>query len=112
MTGSRYLLATRSEGKLRELREIFADFGLQVVDLSAIGIPKTENEDNLEAFKPSRNALAKALLPQASGGMPAFGDDSGMCVDAFGGDRACTASAGQVETISQVALGAANNGCW
>ena len=61
MTGKRYLLATRSEGKLRELREIFADFELQVVDLAAVGIPQSENEDNLEAFETfEENALAKA----------------------------------------------------
>jgi hypothetical protein len=33
VSGRRFLLATRSAGKLRELREIFSGFGLEVVDL-------------------------------------------------------------------------------
>ena len=112
MTGGRYLLATRSEGKLRELREIFADFGLKVVDLSSIGIPKTESEDNLEAFETfEENALAKArYFHQASGGMPTFGDDSGMCVDALGAEPGVYSKrwSGR-DDLTGVALDAANN---
>jgi len=88
VTARRFLLATRSEGKLRELREIFAGFGLEVVDLSSLGIPKAEAEDTLEAFETfEENALAKArYFYEAAGGIPTFGDDSGMCVDALGGE--------------------------
>jgi len=84
----RFLLATRSEGKLRELREIFSQFDLDVVDLAKLGIEKTAREDDLEAFDTFEdNALAKArYFHDASGGMPTFGDDSGMCVDALGGE--------------------------
>jgi len=86
--GGRYLLATRSEGKLKELREIFSDFGLHVVDLSTLEIPKSATEENLEAFETfEENALAKArFFFEASGGIPTFGDDSGMCVDALDGE--------------------------
>jgi len=86
--GGRYLLATRSEGKLKELREIFSDFGLHVVDLSTLGIPKSATEENLESFETfEENALAKArFFFEASGGIPTFGDDSGMCVDALDGE--------------------------
>ncbi len=88
MRGSRFLLATRSAGKLKELREIFSDFGIQVVDLSTVGIPKSADEDNLESFETfEENALAKArYFYEASGGIPTFGDDSGMCVDALDGE--------------------------
>jgi XTP/dITP diphosphohydrolase len=83
-----YLLATRSEGKLRELREIFAHFGLGVVDLATLGIPELPAEDNLEVFETfEENALVKArYFHAASGGLPTFGDDSGMCVDALSGE--------------------------
>jgi XTP/dITP diphosphohydrolase len=112
VTGSRYLLATRSEGKLRELREIFADFGLQVVDLSAVGIPMSEMEDDLEAFETfEENALAKArYFHQASGGMPTFGDDSGMCVDALDGEPGVYSKrwSGR-DDLTGEALDAANN---
>ena len=88
MRERRFLLATRSEGKLRELREIFSQFDLDVVDLAKLGIEKTAREDDLEAFDTFEdNALAKArYFHDASGGMPTFGDDSGMCVDALGGE--------------------------
>ena len=74
--------------KLKELREIFSDFGLHVVDLSTLEIPKSATEENLEAFETfEENALAKArFFFEASGGIPTFGDDSGMCVDALDGE--------------------------
>jgi XTP/dITP diphosphohydrolase len=81
-------LATRSEGKLRELREIFSEFGIEAVDLATLGIPETARENNLEQFDTfEENALAKArYFFDLSGGMPTFGDDSGMCVDALNGE--------------------------
>jgi XTP/dITP diphosphohydrolase len=84
----RYLLATRSAGKLRELNEIFSEFGLEAIDLEAADIPETPAEETLEAFDTfEENALAKArYFYEQSGGMPTFADDSGMCVDALGGE--------------------------
>jgi XTP/dITP diphosphohydrolase len=88
VSNPRFLLATRSEGKLRELREIFSGFGLDVVDLSTLGIPETTDEDDLEQFETfEENALAKVrYFFDLSGGIPTFGDDSGMCVDALNGE--------------------------
>lgn len=88
MSRRRFLLATRSAGKLRELREIFSGFGLEVVDLSTLGIAETSAEDELEQYDNFEdNALAKARhFFELSGGLPTFGDDSGMCVDALGGE--------------------------
>ena len=88
MNGRRFLLATRSAGKLRELREIFSGFGLDVVDLSGLGIVETAAEDELEQYDTfEENALAKTrYFFELSGGLPTFGDDSGMVVDALGGE--------------------------
>ena len=87
MSGEIPLLATRSAGKLRELREIFAEFGLQVTDLSSLGIPESVAEDDLECYETfEENALAKARHFFQLTGRPTFGDDSGMCVDALGGE--------------------------
>jgi XTP/dITP diphosphohydrolase len=88
VSGRRLLLATRSAGKLRELREIFSGFGLDVVDLSALGITESPAEDDLERHETfEENALAKTrYFFELSGGLPTFGDDSGMCVDALGGE--------------------------
>ena len=81
------LLATRSEGKVREMRQIFAEFGLDVIDAQSAGLEERAEEDDLESFDTfEENALAKArYFFQRSGGMPTFADDSGMCVDVLNG---------------------------
>ena len=108
----RFLLATRSEGKLRELREIFSEFGLEAVDLTTLGIPETARENNLEEFETfEENALAKARhFFEQSGGMPTFGDDSGMCVDALNGEPGVYSKrwSGR-EDLERQELDAANN---
>jgi XTP/dITP diphosphohydrolase len=82
-----YLLATRSQGKLRELRQIFADFDLEIVDLAGVGIDRRAEEDDLERYETfEENALAKArYFFERGGGLPTFADDSGLCVDALEG---------------------------
>lgn len=88
MSGQVYLLATRSAGKLRELREIFAELGLEITDVSSLGIPENAAEEQLECYETfEENALAKVrYFFEISGGLPTFGDDSGMCVDVLGGE--------------------------
>ncbi|HJQ10707.1 MAG TPA: non-canonical purine NTP pyrophosphatase [Gemmatimonadaceae bacterium] len=88
MTRGPYLLATRSEGKLRELREIFWDFQVDVIDLRAARVERSADEDELEQYPTfEENALAKArYFYELAGGRPTFADDSGICVDALGGE--------------------------
>jgi len=88
VSGQRLLIATRSVGKLRELRAIFSAFDLEFVDPSSLGIPQSDEEDYLERYDTFEdNALAKArYFYELSGGLPTFGDDSGMCVDALAGE--------------------------
>jgi XTP/dITP diphosphohydrolase len=82
-----FLVATRSEGKLRELREIFAEFDLSFTDPVSLGIIETKAEGELECYATfEENALAKARYFFELSGLPTFGDDSGMCVDALGGE--------------------------
>jgi XTP/dITP diphosphohydrolase len=113
VTARRFLLATRSTGKLLELREIFADFALDIVDLSSLGIPETDQENDLEQFETfEENALAKVrYFFDRSGGIPTFADDSGMCVDALGGEPGVYSKrwSGRHD-LERVALDAANNG--
>ena len=87
MTRGPYLLATRSGGKLRELRQIFTDFRLEVIDLADAGIERRPAEDDLERYATfEENALAKArYFFERAGGTPTFADDSGLCVDALDG---------------------------
>jgi XTP/dITP diphosphohydrolase len=83
----RFLLATRSRDKLREIREILAPTGIEVVSLAGLDLPATPEEDAIEAFPTFReNALAKARYFAARTGLPTLADDSGLEVAALGGE--------------------------
>jgi XTP/dITP diphosphohydrolase len=80
------LLATRSAGKLRELRPLFAARGIGVVDLAEAGVPASAAEDGLEVHATfEANASAKAQYFFEHTGRPTVADDSGLCVEALGG---------------------------
>jgi XTP/dITP diphosphohydrolase len=80
------LLATRSGGKLHELRPLFAAQGIALIDLVEAGIVEDPAEDALEVFASfDENALAKARYFHARAGRPTFADDSGLVVNALGG---------------------------
>jgi XTP/dITP diphosphohydrolase len=77
----RVVLATGNPGKLREMREILAGHGLEVVAQSDLGIePPVEDGDSFAA-----NALIKARHAARAAKLPAIADDSGLEVDALGG---------------------------
>jgi XTP/dITP diphosphohydrolase len=79
------LLATRSAGKLRELRPMFAAAGLPVVDLPELGITESADEDELERFATfEENAMAKARYFHQRTRLPVVADDSGLEVEALG----------------------------
>jgi XTP/dITP diphosphohydrolase len=81
-----YLLATRSLGKLYELRPMFSAAGLEVIDLDGAGIAEEEAESTLEEFDTfEENALAKAKYFRVKSGRPTIADDSGLEVQALGG---------------------------
>ena len=107
-----FLLATRSDGKLRELREIFYDFHLDVIDLRAARINRRDEEDDLERYPTfEENALAKArYFYERVGGVPTFADDSGICVDALGGEPGVYSKRWSgLSGLPEAALDAANN---
>lgn len=80
------VVATRSQGKLGELRPLFAAHGIDVVDLEAAGLLESPDEESLEAHDTFEgNALAKARYFFQLTGQPTFADDSGLVVDALGG---------------------------
>jgi XTP/dITP diphosphohydrolase len=81
MTADRVVLATRNEGKLRELARILGT----TITLAGLdefpGAPDVpETGATFEA-----NALLKARAIAAFTGLPAVADDSGLCVDALNG---------------------------
>ena len=77
----RLVLASNNPGKLSEFQQMLAPLGIELVPQSELGIP--------EAGEPHgtfvENALAKARHASSRSGLPAFADDSGICVGALGG---------------------------
>ncbi len=78
---TRIVLATGNAGKVREMGEILAPFGFEVVAQSALEVP--EAEETGRTFV--ENAILKARNAAAHTGLPAIADDSGLEVDALGG---------------------------
>jgi XTP/dITP diphosphohydrolase len=78
---SRLLLASGNPGKLREFRQLCEPLGLTILPQSELGI--REAEEPHASFV--ENALAKARHASRASGLPAFADDSGICVAALGG---------------------------
>jgi XTP/dITP diphosphohydrolase len=83
-----WILATRNLGKLRELRALFAEAGIQVVDLTEAGLEERPEEEELEVHDSfEANALAKARYYSArAGGRAVVADDSGLEVGALSGE--------------------------
>lgn len=84
MTGARprLLIATRSEHKLRELRELLRLERAELVSLDELGVAGDPVEDG-ETFE--TNAAIKARFGASATGLPTLADDSGIEVDALGG---------------------------
>ena len=81
MPADAVVLATRNEGKLRELARILGtDVRLSGLDAFPGAPDVPETEATFEA-----NALLKARAVAAYTGLPAVADDSGLCVDALNG---------------------------
>jgi XTP/dITP diphosphohydrolase len=80
------LVATRSPGKQREIRELLAGLPFQVVFPGDCGLERRPQEDDLEAGTSyAENAVAKARHFAERSGVPTLADDSGIEVDALGG---------------------------
>ena len=77
----RLVLASGNPGKLVELRELLADAGYALHAQSEFGV-RDIDETGLTFVE---NALLKARHAARETGLPALGDDSGLCVDALGG---------------------------
>jgi XTP/dITP diphosphohydrolase len=79
--GARLVLASHNAGKLAELADLFAPFGVSLVSAGALGLP--EPEETAPDFV--GNARLKAVAASSASGLPALADDSGFCVAALGG---------------------------
>lgn len=81
------LVATRSTGKQREVRELFAETGIEVVFPDQAGVVPSPAEDGLELHDSfGGNALAKAEYFARRTMLPTVADDSGLEVFSLGGE--------------------------
>ena len=76
------VIATHNSGKLVEMRDLLAPFGLQAVSAAELSLP--EPEETGVSF--AENAAIKARAASEATGLPAFADDSGICIEALGGE--------------------------
>ena len=78
------LIATHNKHKLGEMARILEPMGYEVVTDTMLGFELTEVEENGETFLD--NARIKAQAGCKESGLPCIADDSGLCVDALGGE--------------------------
>ena len=81
MVLDKLVIASNNRGKLREIGEILAPLGIEIIPQSVLAVPEAE-EPHATFIE---NALAKARHAARLTGLPALADDSGICVDALGG---------------------------
>ncbi len=80
---SKLLLATNNKGKVREYRNLLQGLPFELVTPAELGITTSVDEvgGSLE-----ENAILKATVLAAESRLPALADDSGLEVDALGGE--------------------------
>jgi XTP/dITP diphosphohydrolase len=77
----RLVIATHNPGKLTEMRNLLAIYGVEAISAGELGLP--EPEETGATF--AANARIKADAAAKTANMPAFADDSGLAVDTLDG---------------------------
>lgn len=76
------VIASHNAGKVREIGELLAPYGIETVSAAELDLP--EPEETGTTF--IANAELKAMQAADLSGLPALADDSGLCVEALNGD--------------------------
>jgi XTP/dITP diphosphohydrolase len=79
--GTTLVIASHNEGKVRELAELFAPYGIRCVSAASLRLPQPEETG--DSF--TENAKIKAIAAAKGSGMLSLSDDSGLEVEALGG---------------------------
>ena len=82
LAAGRLVIASHNPGKVREIAALLDGHGLEVVSAKALDLPEPEETGTTFVM----NAELKARAAADLSGLPALADDSGLCVDALGGD--------------------------
>ena len=77
----RLVIATHNKGKLVEMRDLLARYGVEAVSAAELRLPEPEETGTTFAA----NARLKAEAAALASGLPAFADDSGLVVNALDG---------------------------
>jgi len=80
--GGTLVVASHNPGKVREIDELISPFGFNAVSAASLDLP--EPEETGSTFE--ENARIKSVAAAIRSGLPALSDDSGLVVDALGGD--------------------------
>ncbi|SDG96512.1 XTP/dITP diphosphohydrolase [Bradyrhizobium sp. Rc2d] len=75
------VIATHNPGKLAEMRELLAPYGIEAVSAGELGLSEPEETGN--DFR--SNAAIKAIAAARASKLASFADDSGIVVDALDG---------------------------
>ena len=75
------MIATHNPGKLKEMRDLLATYGVEAISAGELRL--AEPEETGASFQ--QNACIKATAAARAARLPAFADDSGLCVDMLGG---------------------------
>lgn len=79
--GDRLLVATHNKGKLEEMADLLAPFGVTLSSNADHGLPEPEETETTFVG----NARIKAHAAAQAAGLPALADDSGITIDGLGG---------------------------
>ena len=78
----RLVIATHNPGKLAEMRGLLAPYRIEATSAGELGL--TEPDETGMSFR--ENARIKAQAAARASGLAAFADDSGLAIDALGGE--------------------------
>jgi XTP/dITP diphosphohydrolase len=76
------VIASHNPGKVGEIAALLGPYGIEPVSAGALDLPEPEETGTTFVA----NAELKALQAADLSGLPALADDSGLCVDALGGE--------------------------
>lgn len=77
------VLASQNKKKIVEMKDILSKMGVEVLSQADVGL-NLEPEETGTTFEENARIKARAVMEAA--GMPAIADDSGLMVDALGGE--------------------------
>lgn len=81
LEAGKLVIASHNQGKVREIQELLAPFGMEVISAGDLNLPEpVEDGDTFVA-----NSLIKSVAASKASGLPALADDSGLSVDILSG---------------------------